>query len=198
MQLSRIKALTVYEDIQALRSQCNSYEEDDHGRVCEKSFPSQSINKLTDNDSNTNNEDGVKVLINMGGDGHLCIQRLVGRSKAYSYIKLNEVLSQLDINFDDILLANSENKILGNANSYGVHNIVQLSNLIKQQQQQENQYTPSLSTMWSENAQQIAQSADSIQQTSFTDPLLGGQDSRILFHPVRLSPDESPQKDKNK
>ncbi len=215
MQLSRIKSLKKRADEQAIRSQYNSYKEDIDGRVCEKSFISKSISKPSsitpvqqehhffysngrinfnydpnnqpDSISKTNSENGVKVLINIGVDGQLCIQRSVKESKKYSYIKLNEILSQLDINFDDILLANNENKILGNANSYGVHNIVQLSNLIKKQQQQENQQTSSLSAMLSKNVQQIDQGTDSIQQTSFTDTLLGGQDSRILFHPVRLT-----------
>ncbi|MCL2916484.1 hypothetical protein L2725_22360 [Shewanella corallii] len=210
MQLSRIKALTLYEDTQALKNQFNSYKGESG---CEEAFTKPQDNepqKSGDIGSTTSIEAGkitihnkprelpiisssklgeIGVVIAINANNQVCIRNSKGK---YSLIELSEILHQIESNFDDLLLAKGNNQILANSNSYGVHNIVALSNLIKQKE--ENHNTGSLASLFSSPPSKKGEEDYSIEQTGFTDTLLGGQKTRVFFHPVKLGEISGEQK----
>jgi hypothetical protein len=130
----------------------------------------------------------VQVTIDIAENGILCIEREDtsdnNSKKTYASVSLNELLSRYKNQFSDVLLADHSNQILASANPYGIHNILDPTDLI--QQLQKEQQTSVADSLFSKNQPKIEPDKFKIMQTSFTDTLLGGQRNRIFFHPITL------------
>jgi hypothetical protein len=129
----------------------------------------------------------VQVTIDIADNGILCIQRkdtAENPTTTFASVALNELLSHYKNQFSDVLLANQNNQILASANPYGIHNILDPSDLI--QQLQKEQQTSVTDSLFSKNQPKAEPDKFKIMQTSFTDTLLGGQRNRIFFHPITL------------
>ncbi|WP_394390445.1 hypothetical protein [Shewanella woodyi] len=168
MQLSRIKALKKRDDELALRSQFNTYKESKGEIECKATNSeqsnhksqvgqplSQAVNigngKISINSGpeeplikNSGSKEETGVLLSISSNNRVCITSSKDQD---THVALNELLQQIESNFDDLLLAKGKDQILASANSYGTHNIIGLSNLIKQQQ--ENHKTNSLDSLFS-------------------------------------------------
>ncbi|WP_028774014.1 hypothetical protein [Shewanella waksmanii] len=184
--IARIAALSKYDDSKTLARQYNTYSEinlDTANGTCLFLGP-----PTREDASRELNGDNPKK-----GVSDICIRKK-GEDKIdnndegnFQAIEINEVLSQLPNQFDEILLANNDDKIIGHSNKYSIHNISNINKLINKIYKEAEK--SGISKILSSRAQPLAPTEGKISlgQTSFTDTELGGQRYRIFFHPMVYS-----------
>ncbi|WP_394205796.1 hypothetical protein [Shewanella waksmanii] len=164
-QVLRIKALIKFKEFDTLSRLYNSY----------NNTSSSNPHCKFQSGLQTNIDD---ISIKIGTLNNMCF---ISQSNTIS-IDLNEMLAKLSNRFDEILLANEDSIIIGHSNKYSIHNINNLKQLINESFSQSS--SSFITNLLSKNTKTSSEGDKKISKTSYTDTLLGGQKSRIFFHPI--------------